>query len=111
MSAPRDGIEQAYREFHKKNPRVYRELVKLARSLKARGWQHYGIGALFEVIRFHRALETTDPEFKLNNNHRALYARQIMDENADLRDFFEIRVRTTRRPLEEEEKWEDLTLF
>jgi len=96
---PTDGIDEAFRRFHRDNPAVYHELVSLARSLKKRGWTHYGIGALFEVVRFHKALETTDPEYKLNNNHRALYARLIMDECFDLADFFEIRVRTTDRPL------------
>jgi hypothetical protein len=95
---PRDGLEEAFWIFHRDNPWVWRELVRLARSLKHRGWQHYGIGALWEVMRFHRAMETTDPEFKYNNNHRALYAREIMDQCPDLADFFEIRERTTTRP-------------
>jgi hypothetical protein len=71
---PHDDIEEAFWPFHRENPRVWNTLIALARSLKRRGRQHYGIGALFEVIRFHCALETTDIEFKLNNDHRALYA-------------------------------------
>ena len=100
--SPHDGIEEAFWRFHRENPRVWDELITLARSLKRRGLQHYGIGALFEVIRFRCALETTDIEFNLNNNHRALYARQIMEECDDLNGFFEIRERTTMRPLEDD---------
>lgn len=80
-----------FSEFHRENPDVYRELVKLARKLRDRGHAHYGIGALFEVVRFHRALETTDAVYKLNNNHRSRYARLIMEQEPDLRGFFETR--------------------
>ena len=88
-----DKIANEFRRFHRMNPSVYDELVAISRQLKSRGRLHYGIGALFEVIRFHRALKTTDHEFKLNNNYRALYARLIMEQEKDLRDFFETRVR------------------
>lgn len=88
-----DEIAKHFWEFHRANPSVYDELVKISRQLRLRGRMHYGVGALFEVIRFHRAITTTDPEFKLNNNYRALYARLIMEQEEDLRDFFETRVR------------------
>ena len=88
-----DKIEANFAKFHRENPAVYAELVKISRSLKERGREHYGIGALFEVIRFHRAIQTNDPDFKLNNNYRALYARMIMDQEPDLSDFFATRVR------------------
>ena len=91
---PADEIERDFWIFHHENPHVYRKLVHLALQLKRRGWKHYGIGALFEVVRFHHALETTDPNFKLNHNYRALYSRLIMKEHEFLLgDFFEIRVR------------------
>lgn len=94
---PADPIERAFREFHCDNPKVYHELVRLARRLHIRGRKHYGIKALFEVVRYDLALETTDAEFKLNNNFTALYARLIMREIPDLAGFFETRVRNAER--------------
>jgi len=91
-----DKIANAFRKFHRENPSVYDELVKISRSLKHKGRGHYGIGALFEVIRFHRALQTNDPSFKLNNNYRALYARLIMENEPDLDGFFDTRIRKAR---------------
>jgi hypothetical protein len=44
-----------------------------------------------EVVRFHRALETTDPDFKLNNNYSSRYARILMDEEPELAGFFQTR--------------------
>ena len=36
-------------------------------------------------------MTTPDPVFKLNNNHRAFYARLLMAQEAELEGFFEVR--------------------
>ena len=84
-------VAEKFKVFHEENPAVYRELVKISRELKARGREHYGMRALFEVIRFHRAMNTTDPDYKLNNNYTPHYARLIMDQEPDLAGFFDLR--------------------
>lgn len=93
-----EEIFDAWLEFHQQNPEVLAELASLVDQLLARGHQRYGIGSLFEVVRWHRALETTDEEFKLNNNHRALYARLLMARYPRLEGFFEIRRRNGDLP-------------
>ena len=80
-----------FKEFHRDNPDVYTELVKLAKQLKAKGRSKYGIKSLFEVVRWHRALATTGDEFKLNNNYTAYYARLIMHREPSLKGFFSVR--------------------
>jgi hypothetical protein len=86
------GFERDMRE----RPFVYTELVKLAKLAQSRGWKHYGIGSLYEVLRWHRHIEYgPDEDFKLNNNFRSRYARKIMDDNPELRDFFETRKLTS----------------
>ncbi len=88
---PRDGtIAERAERFHVRNPGVYRFAVSVTRFAKRRGLQHYGIGAVWEVMRF-KYLETHGDIYKLNNNHRAWYARQIMAQEADLVGFFSIR--------------------
>ncbi len=91
---PRDGTiaERALR-FHARNPHVYRLAVKVARFMKNRGLKRYGIGAVWEIMRF-KYLETTGDIYKLNNNHRAFYARLIMETETDLSGFFQIRETT-----------------
>lgn len=65
----------------------------MALELRSRGRKHYGIAALYEVLRYEYALKTdSEDDFKLNNNHKAFYARKIMDEVPELRDFFSTRV-------------------
>ena len=78
-------------DFHANNPHVYCEIVKLARQLKVRGHTRYAMKGIFEVIRYHRALATTDAEYKLNNNYTAYYARLAMGLEGDLADFFSVR--------------------
>lgn len=80
--------------FDRENPQVYQKLVEFARRAKSRGVDHYGIGALFEVLRWHTRVEVgaKADEWKFNNNYRAYYARKIMDSEPDLKDFFETRV-------------------
>ena len=89
--AATSALDRAFWDFHAKNPRVYSELVRLARQAKDAGRSKVGIGMLFEVVRWHIFLETTDPDYKLNNNHRSRYARLIMDQEQDLDGIFELR--------------------
>lgn len=88
---PRGGsiVERAQR-FHDRNPTVYRFAVRVCRYMKARGIDHYGMKAVWEVMRF-KYLETTGDIYKLNNNYTAFYARLIMANEPDLSGFFETR--------------------
>ena len=93
-----DPIERAFWQFHTDHPEVYSELRILALRLKDRGREYYGIKALFEVIRFERAmLMAHDDTFKLNNNYSALYSRLLMKNEPRLNEFFELRERISRR--------------
>lgn len=90
---PTEGtIEAAFWRFHEANPQVYTRLVELARAWKKRrGGKKLGIGMLFEVLRWEVAMRTAGDQFKLNNNYRSLYARLIMDREADLAGIFDTR--------------------
>ena len=81
---------EKYETFRAGNPAVEQELLKLSRQLVRRGHKNYSINGLFEIIRWHRALETTG-EYKLNNNYRAYYARDLMEEYPELDGFFRVR--------------------
>lgn len=84
--------EEAFAAYHRANPAVYAELCKLARDLRAVGHESYGIGSLFEVIRWHRALAINNTQdYELNNNYRAYYARLIMHREPELAGFFRLR--------------------
>ena len=79
-------------KFHIDNPHIYHRLVDLAVQLKENGVEQYGMGSLFEVLRWHWATGTArGEEFKLNNNYRPFYARLIMKNVTSLDDFLAIR--------------------
>jgi hypothetical protein len=63
----------------------------MALGLKRKGHNTYSTKALFEVMRYHRALVTTDDQFKLNNNYTAFYSRELMEEVLELKGFFRTR--------------------
>lgn len=84
---------QKFMDFDRDNPEVYQQLKMLAFSLIDKGINRYGIAALFEVLRYHSAIETNDPDFKLNNNHKAFYARKFIADFPCYKDFFELRER------------------
>jgi hypothetical protein len=83
-----------FEAFHQANPWIMDKLVDMARRLTARGIQHYGIAALWEVLRYDWMIRTEDPTstLKLNDHYKPFYAREIMRRYQDLDGFF-----TTRR--------------
>lgn len=85
--------DRKFREFHEKNPRVYKQLVKLARQAHSRGKRKMSIELLINVVRWYSILNTDDPnsEFKINNNYKSRYARLIMAENPELDGIFNTR--------------------
>jgi len=72
--------------------RLAREATARALELQRRGVSHYGIGAIWESIRFDWTLRGYPADdFKANNNHRSRLARKIMAEHPELAGFFETR--------------------
>ena len=92
-----DRIARNFAQFDRENPSVYDGLRRLALQVRRTGRQHYGIKALFEVLRYEYALTTfSDDGLKLNNNYTALYARKLMECEPELQGFFYLRQRAPR---------------
>ena len=85
------SAEEQFQAFHRDNPFVYTLIVRYARKAKRRGFQHYGIGALWEIIRWDLLASSKSEDYKLNNNFRSRYARMVMKYQPDLEGFFETR--------------------
>lgn len=83
--------DRRFEDFDKRNPQVYKQLVKLARELHHRGHKKIGIQMLIEVVRWQSLIRTEGDDFKINNNFGARYARKIMTENSDLDGIFDTR--------------------
>lgn len=90
-------LAERFAAFHRLNPHVYRALRDKALRMRRTGRTHFGIAAIYEAARYDAALETVGEVWKLNNNHRAYYARLLMQLEPELRGFF-----ATRRTAAEE---------
>ncbi len=97
MTTEEDRIAAKFETFHADNPWVYRRLRELALAVRRAGVHHYGIGGLYETLRYEVFLDARDADgFKLNNNYRALYARMLAQNEPELEDFFKFRQRKPR---------------
>jgi hypothetical protein len=69
------------------------EVFETMALTRARLGQKFGIGALTEVVRWEVAIQTrrVGDGFKINNNHRAYIARELLRRVPSLRDFLELR--------------------
>jgi len=88
------SIDAAFAEFDLRNPQVYKWLVQQSFALKRKGHNKFGIGMLWEVLRWDRMVNvatTGADDFTLNNNFRSRYARKIMEKEPRLRSFFDTR--------------------
>ena len=69
------------------------ECIARARRLRAKGWKHFSIDALFHSVRFDRSVDIGPDEdgFRINDHHSSHMARHIMASCPDLEGFFETR--------------------
>lgn len=84
-------IQERFEAFHRANPGVYAAYRSAALQLVQSGITRYGIGSLTEMLRWEFAIRTKQDAFKINNNFRSRYARMLMEHEAELKDFFELR--------------------
>ena len=82
---------EKFQEFHTANPHVFENLEELAFKLLNRGVKHFGISLLYENLRWHFLMTTTDQEFRLNNNFRSHYARLLIERHPEWADVLDIR--------------------
>src|SRR5688572_7112813 len=83
----------AFSAYHAAHPRVYQLLRRFAFEAKAAGSRRLSINMLFERVRWEHLVTPSakGADFALNNNHRAYYARLLMEQEPDLAGLFETR--------------------
>lgn len=92
-------IINRFNVFHSDNPIVYEYMLQLCRQLREAGFDHYGIKAVYERMRWHFNVDLNtggDEEYLFNNDFCSLYARKLMEENPELQGFFTLRRLWTR---------------
>lgn len=84
-------IQERFEAFHEANPHVYRAFRALALQMVRNGVNRYGISGLTEQLRWHFAMQTKGEAFKISNDFRSRYARMLMENEPELKGFFELR--------------------
>jgi len=85
-------VAERFEAFISDNPRVPEEMIRIADEWIARtGSRKLGVNALVEQVRWHVAISTSDPDFKINNVFAPFLARLIAATRPDLADCFEYR--------------------
>ena len=88
---PMGKLETEFWIFHRTNPHVYALFEAYALDQLYEGRKRGSINEIFEKVRAQLKIQTTDKQFKLNNNHRSFYARLLMDLRPELDGFFQLR--------------------
>jgi hypothetical protein len=88
-----NSAQERFERFHRENPKVYRLLCSLARDAKKKGFTHYSMRTIWELLRWEADIHINQGEssFKLNDHYPPFYARLIMSREPDLAGFFELR--------------------
>lgn len=89
---PELTIQQRYLQFRERNPVVEEILVRLAREAMSAGHHKFGIEEPWNVMRWELRLRRDVKEaYKLNNDYKSRYARDLMVEYPELAGLFETR--------------------
>tara|TARA_R100001163_G_C4987416_1_gene141284 strand:+ start:454 stop:786 length:333 start_codon:yes stop_codon:yes gene_type:complete len=95
-ATPPSKLELQWHACKNKNKSLLPTLARMARELKRCGYTHYSINGLFEALRWETRHSTGDLGLKVNNNHRAFAARDLMSIYPDLDGFFRVREQKPR---------------
>jgi len=91
-----DEMREEWSRFHDAHPEVWILFKRFTFDRIERGFAHYGAGAIMERVRWETAAGAgEEEEFKINNNHRAFYARFFMGHYPEHEGFFRVREQTS----------------
>tara|TARA_R110002126_G_scaffold152930_1_gene300135 strand:+ start:127 stop:396 length:270 start_codon:yes stop_codon:yes gene_type:complete len=85
-----------FKKYHEDNPHIWEAFKKYSFEAKRKKFKNYSSNGIFEIIRWHTDISARD-EYKLNNNYRPDYARKMMLEFPEFKDFFSIRILKANR--------------
>ncbi len=84
-------LAEKFETFDRENPKVWELFDRYAHELLEKGITHWSADNILHKIRFETAIETNDPNYKINNNYSAFYARKFVRIYPIHKDFFEFR--------------------
>jgi hypothetical protein len=95
-----------FEKYDNENPQIWEAFKKYAIQARDRGFKNYSTNGIFEIIRWHTAIEGNDT-FKINDRYRPDYARKMMNLYPDFDGFFRTRELKAERVSEIEYEFEE----
>ena len=86
-----DILKQQWWKWHKENPHVWDLFQRYTFDAINAGYKNYSVASIIERIRWHADIETKGDTFKINNNHKAYYARYFHHMYPNHDGFFRLR--------------------
>lgn len=75
-------------KFHRANPKVYDLFCKITFQAMQKGLQNFGVGAVFEIMRWETGIVKETPSQTLCNTYRAYYARLFEIQHPTYKGYF-----------------------
>lgn len=85
------NIKQSFDRFHQENPAFYQQFCRFALQLLAKGHKRLSSKLIVERIRWETMLQSTDTDYKINNNFTPHFARKFMADFPNHDGVFETR--------------------
>jgi hypothetical protein len=84
--------QEKFHEFDRQNPELFQAMLRTAQALKAEGRDIFGMDLIINEIRWEGADTSRTDRFKINDSHRAFYARKLQMADPSLCGLFAMRV-------------------
>lgn len=81
-------IQASFKKYNQENPIVYELFKQKANALYKKGFRHYSAWAILTNIRVQHNLTGRQAQFKVNNDHIALFSRKLMADDPKFKGFF-----------------------
>lgn len=77
-----------WKQFHRDNRIIFRLFYRFAYQALDSGRKRFSARMIGERIRWYTAVETSDPDYKINDHHWPYYARLMAGLDDRFEDFF-----------------------
>jgi hypothetical protein len=89
---PSDAEHQAkFHEFDRQNREVFDEMLRIARAFRTEGRRVSGVEVIINEVRYDGPNTNRTDGFKINNSHKAFYARKLQMVDFSLCGLFAMR--------------------
>lgn len=88
---------QSFEKYHDDNPHIYKEFMRLTRIARESGRERFSAWLIINALRWEHSIQTKHSDFKISNDHIAIYARLAIWDEPSYEGFFELKTMNPNR--------------